>query len=250
MHIPKIIFREMTLKENIDLIKWSYFEKDKTLDIQRLTIEYFPELANIDVNLPKEKIYKIIEEVVKKNYNKNISKIKDEVSRYNQIWASYNDKYFKTLSNYLNIKWPTHIHTIDASVGLIPIFPRYLDTSSFSIAPDLEECQITKIAAHETLHFLWFEKWKELYPNTKRREYDSPYIIWKYSEMVTDPILNSEAIRELFNFYEKAYDSFYEIKDGNTLMMDNLINIYNTNKTIEEKITDGFNYIQKVINKD
>jgi hypothetical protein len=249
MHIPKIVFREMTLKENIDLIKWAYFEKDETLDIRSFVIEYFKVLADIDKDIPRDEIYKIIEEVVTVEYNKYKSRIKKEVSRYNQIWINYNDKYFKTLSNYLNIEWPIHIHTIDASVGLTPIFPRYLDKFSFSTAPDLEEWQITRITAHETLHFLWFEKWKELYPEIPPREYDSPYITWQYSEMVPDPILNSKEINNIFNFIEKVYDSFYEIKDGETLMMDNLIKIYNQNKSIEDKIREGFDYIKNILDK-
>ena len=69
MKVSKIIFKEMTLEENIDTIKWAYFENNGALSVHDYTIEYFPELAIFDDNTPKEIVYKKIEEVVTKEYN-------------------------------------------------------------------------------------------------------------------------------------------------------------------------------------
>ena len=130
---------------------------------------------------------------------------------------------------------------------MIPVFPRYLDYFGFSIGIKIDDFGIKKISAHETLHFLWFEKWKELYPDCKRREFDSPYTPWLYSEMVTDPILNSDKIKRILKIDEKSYSSFYNIKDGNDYMMDNLKKIYNSNLNINEKINQGYEYIKTII---
>ncbi|MBQ3020745.1 MAG: hypothetical protein IJD92_00805 [Bacilli bacterium] len=246
--LPKVRFREMTLEENIEIIKWSYFEKDESLDIHNYTIQLFPSLQDIDNNLSKEKVYKIIENIVTKVYENNKETIKKEVKRYNKIWNKYNDIYFESLYNYLNTKID-NIKIIYASIGIIPVSPRYLDTYSFSTTINLNDKDIIAITAHETLHFMWFNKWKELYPDCKRYEYDTPYLAWKYSEMVTDPILNSKEIKNILNIDEKAYDSFYTIKDNNTSMMANLINIYNKDQSIEEKIKEGYEYIKKVLEK-
>jgi hypothetical protein len=247
MFFPKIVFREMTLEENINIIKWEYFVKDEPLNIHKIIVTQFKELDGLDENFSKEEIYKIIEQVVTKYYNKNKDTIKNEVLRYNEIWSKYNDLYFKELSKYLNVSWPISHKIIDAGVGLIPVFPRYLDSFGFSIGINIDEFGVKKISAHETLHFLWFEKWKELYPNCERKEFDSPYTPWLYSEMVTDPILNSEPLKQILKIEEKAYSSFYDIKDGNDYMMDNLKNIYNLNLSIEEKIKNGFEYISKLM---
>lgn len=40
--IPIIKFREMTLQENIDTIKWAYYEKNGSLSVHDFTISYFP----------------------------------------------------------------------------------------------------------------------------------------------------------------------------------------------------------------
>jgi len=51
MKIPKIRFRKMTLQENIETIKWAYYEYSGVLSIHHYTIKYFPELAQIDKNI-------------------------------------------------------------------------------------------------------------------------------------------------------------------------------------------------------
>lgn len=38
--------------------------------------------------------------------------------------------------------------------------------------------------------------------------------------MITDPVLNSEPFNSLFPFNEKAYDSFYKLKDINYEIID------------------------------
>jgi len=247
MKMPKIKFREMTLKENIEIIKWAYYEDNGVLSIHDFTTKYFKELSNLDKNLSKEEVYRIIEQVVKKNYENNSAKIKEEVERYNHLWEEYNDKYFNLLSSYLGVEWPSKFNVIVGRVGLIPIFPRYLDSFSFSVSTNIKDEDLIKICAHETLHFLWFEKWKRLHPETPRREYESPYITWQYSEMVTDPILNNMPFKEIFDFEEYGYDSFYELYDGETLVMDNLREIYSENININEKINKGFEYIKGVL---
>ena len=248
MKFPKIEFRKMTLEENIETIKWAYYEDNGVLSVHSYTIEYFPELAKIDENLPKSEVYKIIEEVVTKDYNEYEMRMEEEAKRYNCLWEKYNDLYFEMLSNYLEIEWPQNINVIEAKVGLVPVFPRYLDSFSFSIAPGVDDWKIIETSAHETLHFLWFEKWKNIHPEIPRREYDSPYISWQYSEMATDPILNSKPFADLFDFEEKGYDSFYELYDGDDLVMGNLKKIYSENISVDEKIDKGFEYIKSVLN--
>lgn len=248
MFLPKIKFREMTLEENIDIIKWAYFEDSGVFSVHDFTVKYFPKLATLDSSLSRDKIYKIIEEVVTSDYNKNKDIITKETKKYNLLWEEYNDKYFETLSSYLGIDWPNNVNEIVATVGLIPVFPRYLDNFSFSISTGVDKFQLLEVCAHETLHFLWFEKWKKMHPETQRYEYDSPYLVWQYSEMVTDPILNNKPFSEMFDFNERGYDSFYDIDDNGCKVMDNLRKIYSKDISIEEKINKGFEYINRILN--
>lgn len=239
----------MELEENIEIIKWAFFEKNENLSVHDYTIQYFPQLARIDLNSKKEEIYEIIRDVVTKDYKKYRERIENEAARYNKIWSEYNDKYFYMLSNFFGITFPKNIKKIDAHVGLIPTFPRYLDSFSFALSTGLNDWKLIEVAAHETLHFLWFEKWKSMYPKTPRSHFESPFDEWRYSEMVTDPILNNKPFTGLFKFTEKSYDSFYELYDNDELVMDKLRNIYSTDDSIEEKIEKGYKYISDYFNK-
>ena len=199
-------------------------------------------------DLSKEDVYNKIEEVVTNDYNKYHEKIKNEIKRYNNIWKKYNDIYFNMLSDYFNIDWP-NIDSIECTIGLIPVFPRYLDSFSFSLGINIENNQVIETIAHETLHFMWFHKWKQIHPETSRGEYDSPYITWQYSEMVTDPILNNKPFSNIFGniFIERGYDSFYELYDGNNLIMDKLRKLYSENISTEDKMNNGFVYIKNYL---
>ena len=191
----------------------------------------------------------MIEAVVTKNYKKYREKIIGEASRYNNLWNEYNDKYFEMLTRFLGIEFPKEVSQIIAMVGLIPVCPRNIDDFSFSVSIDFDAAYLVNTTAHETLHFLWFEKWKSMYPETPVRYFDAPYIEWKYSEMVTDPILNNEPFNKLFDFTERGYDSFYSLYDNNELVMDKLRTIYSTNGSIDDKIEKGFKYIANYFNK-
>ena len=247
MHLPKIIFRKMTLKENIDLVKWAYFEDNGSCDIHEFVLEYFPDLRDLTSDTAKAEVYQKIEEVVTKDYELYSRRIEEEVKRYNALWESINDSYFTKISEYLNILWPEDIERIDARVGLTPIFPRYLDEHAFSITTNLKEESIIRVAAHETLHFLWMEKFKQLYPNTKRREFDSPYYPWQYSEMVTDPILNSNEINSILHVNEESYDCYYEMQYEGVSLIEGLRKIYASSDCIEEKIKKGYEFATKAL---
>jgi len=250
MNIPKIIFKPMSLEQNIDIIKWLYFEGNGDLNIYDRTIEYFPELSNIDKELSKDEIYSKIESIVTSCYLSKKEEIEKDVLRYSSLWENYNDEYFSKLTLFLECDWPENVKEINASVGLIPVFPRHLDSFSFEIGTNVSDEKLLEVCAHETLHFLWFRKWKELYPDTKREEYESPHFVWKYSEMVTDPVLNNKPFSLIFDFTEYGYNSFYKLKYKGIYVMDELRNIYSKEIPVEEKIRDGFEYLEKALKED
>ncbi len=245
--IPKIIFRKMSPEENADVIKWAFREDDEFLGVKDYAIKYFPELGKIDDSYSEEEIDSLIENVVKKDHIKYKERLNNEVEKYKDIWNNYNDRYFEAITKYLDIKWPEEFKEIVVSVGFIPVFPRYLDTFTFALGTNISESKLIECAAHESLHFIWFKKFMELFPDTKRREMDTPYIPWQYSEMVVDPILNSKEIKDILPIKAKAYDYFYNRDDN---IMEDLVNIYNENISIEDRIRKGFNLVTERLTKE
>ena len=216
----KVIFKKLNLSENIEIIKDFYNINDKNL------INYFYIDNKEDINTK-----------VSIKYNDNINIINNNISEYNNIWDTYNNLYIKELCKYLNINFD---EDIICYVGVLTTFPRYLDKNSFCIGINLSNEKIVEVCAHEILHFVWFKKFKEIYPNINSIEYDNPYLAWEYSELVVDPILNSKDINKILNVNVKSYDYFYELK-----CMNKIKEIYNSNNTIEDKIKLGYEYLKE-----
>lgn len=230
--IPRVIFKPMSLEDNIELVKWALKNSNSTLNLYDSIIYFFPELS--DEN---------IDEVVSKYYNLNKEEIYSSVSKYSLLWEKYNSVYFKKICEYLNLN-NVDISEIEVTVGYIPVCPRDISNNSFSLNIGYDESLLLRNCAHEILHFLWFKKFEELYPGVN---IDPPSLAWKYSEMVVDPILNSDEINSVIGINERAYDSFYDIKDNSgNYLMEVLKDIYNSDKSIETKIKEGFDYISKV----
>ena len=239
MNIPKIVFKKLSLEETIDNIIWTYFDDGFHDD----TVSMFPELGNIDKKLSKKEIEDKISELFTRYYKCNQNNIDNDIKKYNDLWNKYNDKYMEALSEYLNIDWG-NIKTIYAYVGIVCICPRYLDDNSFVIGANFNDESVIRICAHECLHFIWFRKWKELYKDSKREEFETPHIVWKYSEMVTDSIINSKKIKNIIHVNEKSYSYFYDYDNNGENVMSKLKDIFNEDVNIEERIKKGFDYVK------
>lgn len=239
--MPKLYFERMNLESNIDLVSWTAFDNNELLNLSSYTKKLFPELSVVNSNTSEEEANLLAREVVTKYYNKNLVNMDESVKRYNDIWKKYNNEFFNNLCSYLNIDWPQDKKIIKVSVGIIPVCPRYLNSFSFSVRENMSDSQLIETCAHELCHFLWFEKWKMLFPNYDEKEFKALNEIWEYSEMMVDPILNSKEITKVFNKNARySYDSFYE-KEG---LMEKLFEIYNENTSIERKIINGFKYFK------
>ena len=239
MKYPKIVFKKMSLEENIEYIKWSYSIKNDLMSPNYYTLNYFPELENIN----EEELDDKIEQVVTIRYNEQIDKINSEVERYSKLWEPYNDRYCDALCKYLNASFKEDLDTIEVHIGLMPVNHRNIEKCSFDFDINMSDEYFIGSCAHELCHFVWFNKWKELYPKISKEKFNSG-LVWQYSEMVVDPILNSKEIQEVINFKCRAYDNFYQMIDNDKYVMDNLRNIYNTDDTIENKIIDGYEYVK------
>ena len=241
--MPKLVFEKMRIEDNIDFVKECFYDSSEVVGVHTYTVQLFPELASLDATIQNSETDKKIEEVVT-DYYSNYNKFDDDVKRYSKVWSKYNNSFFDALTKYLNCSWPEEHSIIPAYVGIIPVCPRYLDNFSFSVHDDITDSQLIETCAHELCHFLWFKKWKDLYPEIKEEDYDNSSLIWEYSEMVVEPILNCKEISKVFNNKKTryCYDSFYE---NDSQFMDDLMDIYNSDISIEKKIITGYERLKK-----
>lgn len=235
-NIPKLKFKYLTLEETSDILSWTLKDTTNVLPLKEGTLFLYPELKR----LTKEDN---IKDIIQDRYNNFIKENNNLREEYTTIWNEYNDRYMLELSNYLNIKWPKEYKEISVGIGLIPVCPRYIKEKAFDIHKKNKE-DLIDTCMHELCHFLFFEKCKEIYPNWKYEDFDSPSLLWYLSEIVIDPILNSNNIQKIYKHKFKCYDIFYNVEIDNINLLDKITSIYKNN-SIETAIKESYNYLKE-----
>ena len=90
----------------------------------------------------------------------------------------------------------------------------------------------------------WPKECKEIYPNWKYEDFDSPSLLWYLSEIIIGPILNSDGIQKIYKHKFKCYDIFYNVEIDNINLLDKIISIYKNNN-IETAIKESYNYLKE-----
>ena len=235
-NIPKLKFRYLSLDETKEIIIWTLNDKDNILNIKEGTLYLYPELKNI-------KEQNNIKEIIKDRYNNFIKENNNLREEYSNIWNKYNDNYMTEISKYFNIKWPSSYKEIEVRIGNIPVCPRYIKEKTFDIQKKNTE-ELIDTCMHELCHFIFFEKCKEIYPDWKYEDFDSPSLLWYLSEIIIDPVLNSRPIQKIYKHKFKSYDIFYNIEINNKPLMETITNIYQNN-SIESSIKESYNYLKE-----
>ena len=110
--------------------------------------------------------------------------------RFQSYWDRLNGRWMQSLSEILEVKWTSLPDSIAVYVGFSPICPRNLTEHAFSIPYFVSLAEMVRICAHETAHFLYFEKLKMIEPEMSEDEFDFPYHEWLLSEIVAPIVLN------------------------------------------------------------
>lgn len=229
MEYPKLIFKKLPLSDNIEIIKWSY-SQDDSLDTKNKVIDYFPSINDSN-----------IDSVVTKEYNETIRLFDESINNYREYWNSISLEYLSILFNYLNID--SYSESLTVYVGILPIAPRNINNREIYINVGMEKSNFLNIITHEVLHFVWFSKFKNLFPEISYDEFNAPNIAWIYSELVTPIILNMDSIVKLTLTNEECLYDFMSEE-----VIDKLRNIFDQNKQIDERIREGYEYIKDYFN--
>lgn len=221
--LPKVSFEQLDIDREVELID-DYMKGDRW---SSLFDKIYPELRVIQKESKNE------EECLNryKTFLKDLH-ARDEklmVSAQEQIrseWGKIGPDFLDALSRHFGTDWPGDKQDIVGYVSELPVFPRFLDEYSFCLGyKDISS--MIEISAHEMLHFLWFKKWKEVFPETERKEFESPHLVWRLSEIMDPIILQSDPeIKKLINPRQWGYSSFAKIKIGDVSMTEYFKGIY------------------------
>lgn len=225
MKYPKIDFKQLSLKDNIEIVKWAY-NQDDSLKTKDKVIDYFPLIKSDN-----------IEELVTSMYYELSNIFTESINNYQTLWNSISEYYFNEIFDYLSVD--DYQETLTIYIGLLPIAPRDINNREIYINIGMKKDRFLNIITHEVLHFIWFDKFKKLYPNIQDSEFIAPHISWIYSELITPIILNRDSIVKLTLSKEECLYDFM-----NQEVMDNLKNIFNKNISIDERIREGYQYVK------
>jgi hypothetical protein len=163
-----------------------------------------------------------LEDLSTKTKDKMLTSKEEIESEWDKIGAAF----LEELSKHFETEWPEDKPEIVGYVSNLPVFPRFLDEYKFCVGYKNTAGSI-ETSAHEILHFLWFKKWKEVFPEIERKEYESPNLAWRLSEIMDPIILQcNPKIKELIKPKGWGYSSFKDIKIGDVSMTEYFKKIY------------------------
>jgi len=111
------------------------------------------------------------------------------------------------LSDILETEWDG-IDGIRAYVGLCPIQPRFLDDHSFILNYQMPENLLLHFAAHEIIHFIYFKKWLEVFPDDSPKTYEHPHENWIISEILDPIVMRDPRIMNIIPGSSGLYDGW------------------------------------------
>ena len=242
--LPKIKFVAMSFEDNMETIAMFIYDELNSNN-QANTIYFkniYKEISNIDFSKKDmNEISYILQKRLKNSWNKQMTNYEEKVNDFQNNWNSINDEVMNDLSSRLNIKWTKDCSTIEARVGHLYYCPRDIKERVFTVRITDDIDNMRAVAIHEICHFLYFEKWKQLFNDYNEKHYNIPHIIWYLSEAIIDPLLNNETFTKYTNIEIPSYQQFYETKINNESIIDRLRKIMKDN-SIEEAIKISYEY--------
>ncbi len=223
--IPEVKFLPADLETEAGLMyKFSIPGKSPWLDV---FYRVYPRLKEIHQNAKSEEEARLecraLTERTIKNNHEAIVRAQDSIQK---DWDTVGSEFLKTLAEHFETAWPVDKTQIVGYVSILSVNPRFLDSYSFCVNYlNLKSARET--IAHEIVHFLWFKKWKEVFPEMARDTYERPHLVWRLSEVMDPIILQCDPkIKELIKPEKWGYKSFEGLKIGETSMTEHFSRIY------------------------
>jgi len=231
MNLPKVIFTDIPISKEID---WLYgFLFQDNWGWGKYIVKKHPKIKKIFSFKNETERIKFLKEYIIKFKKENKKLIARNKIKYQKKWRKIEKDFFFILPKIIQINWPKDRKIINAMFSANPICPRFLNNWSFSIFYNYQKLsRVLEVIAHECCHFLYFEKWKKLYPKMSCKKFESPYLEWHLSEIVAPIILNDYRIQKLLKQKAVFYKEHQKIKIENKTAPEYFTNLYNTENKI------------------
>lgn len=215
MFIPRVIFKDIPILMEAKLLH-QFLLRNET-NWKRAILKEHPRLDQIYSFKKEGAQISFLKEYITEFKKQNAKIIQINRNKYFKNWEKIETPCFRLLQEIFNINWPKEKKEIEAMLSINPICPRFLDSWSFTVFYRLKVSKAREIILHECSHFLYFCKWRKIYPKRNKRYFEVPYADWYLSELVTSIVLNDKRIQRYLKKRVDFYDEPLEIKGKNAL---------------------------------
>lgn len=224
--LPRVKFKLPTTSKEAEILTMFCQSHKGVWDWSAVIYKNHPDLKEILKDKKSREFYSHILKYARACVKERKGELEKLVTRYQREWNKINDPYLEILSSHLETEYPRSRKIITAYVSIVPIYPRFLDEWAFNVSSKKPE-MVVPISMHEILHFLYFKKWMETFPKTKRKELDAPHLVWRLSEIL-DPIMlnNNPEIQALLKHKHGHYSEFQNVKIGNKTLIKHFEDLY------------------------
>src|SRR3989344_4942719 len=172
MNIPKVEFGVAPLDKTFSLIHYFLNPVKVDWDWSDTIYKNYPELKNKLQDVGNKKKRKEIEySFFIEVFDRERTELEKRAKIFQREWNKINDDIMLVLSEVVEQEWSDKDRKIFARISLNPICPRYIKQRTFDLFYKQKPQYMKSVAIHEILHFIYFEKWKKVFPKTKEKEF-------------------------------------------------------------------------------
>lgn len=183
---PKIIFKILPILIETNLLYEFLLKSNR----DKFILQWHPKLSHVFEIKNKKEQLRFIKNYIITLRNKDKRVIKKNKKEFQDEWKKIEKKAFTVLSEVIEMAWPKKRKQIVVFLSINPVCPRFLNSWTCNIFYKFDIDQAKEVILHECCHFLYFQKWKLLFPKSKTKTFETPYIEWHLSEIMAPIILN------------------------------------------------------------
>ncbi len=171
---------------------------------------------------------------------------KMEIAReeFQKAWDKIGDDLMRALSEILEIDWGENDRKITATLTLNPIMPRFPEQRMFRVFYGADAEHAIDTVIHESLHFLYFEKWSLIFPEIKADKTGKDNPAWKLSEIVTGVIPNDPRIQFIFKHEFHTYREFQNTNIDGKPLVSHIQRLYDEREDFADFLRKAWEFVK------
>ncbi|MDP1696139.1 MAG: hypothetical protein Q8L29_04460 [archaeon] len=245
-NIPQVEFRVAKFTEIFPVIDYFLNPSETLWDWSGRIYKVYPEIKERLSKVKDRKKRKEIASVFFQEILERDKKQLEEKSRsFQKDWDKMNNEIMRALSEAAEIDWPDTDKKFIARVSLNPICPRDVKRRNFDIFYKQDTKKMIGTSIHEIYHFIYFEKWKEVFPKAKENEFNDPHLVWRLSEMVPRIVLNDKRIQKVFRYEFDSYKVYESAKLNGRHLLSYLQYIYDNKKDFPDFLRKSWKFVKE-----